>query len=114
LARGGLDAREDVVTDAQVTIRSRSHGDRVVSVVWERGGLAVHETLRLNSNARVIWSVTHMASGMALVRAARSQAAAITIAEELLPLTDWQQSALSLRTESGLGGRVKALLRSHS
>lgn len=102
------------MTDTTVTIRSRTHGSRTVSLVWERDGLGVHETLRLGPNARVIWSVTHIASGTALVRAARSEAAAIRIAEELLPLTDWQQSALSLRLESGLAGRVKALLRSHS
>src|SRR5437773_1439196 len=58
--------------EVHVVIRSKDGIERAAPLVWERDGLGVHETPRLRSEARVIWSVTHVLSGFALVRAARS------------------------------------------
>lgn len=98
----------------QVVVRStdvRRWPNTAVPLVWEKDGLGVHETIRLNSNAPVLWSVTHVQSGAALVRAARSREKAVQLAEALLKLADWRRPRDSLRNEEGLSDRVRAVLR---
>lgn len=94
-----------------ITIHLLNHGNTDVSPVWEQGGLAVYETVRLRPDLPVIWSVAHASSGMALVQAARTRELAIAVAEQLLALADWTQSAEALRIEPGLRDKVMAVLR---
>jgi hypothetical protein len=81
-------------------------GPRELTAQLAVPGLAVHKGFE-----RKDWRVTHIASGCSLLNGYRSREAAMRDAKKIRNVTDWTQSAESLKAMVGLGAKVRKILR---
>lgn len=81
---------------------------RTVEVAWQQDGLAVHRRMR-NDWWRRAWTITHVASGLA-IGDCDTKLQAVARAKALLPLTDWRGPVDG--TDTDLAHSVRRILRS--
>ena len=66
------------------------HGETVIDCVFIKGGLAVHQWPRgIYDN----WTITHIASGLAICKGIANRDTAIAATRELLTVVDWDLEA---------------------
>jgi len=75
-----------------------------ISPLWSERGLAVHNTYAAKG-----WTITHLASGYAVVQGIRSHRNAITVAKRLLDAGDWTRSKTAITTDRHLKDRAFAI-----
>ncbi len=85
--------------------------EQLVECTYEKGGLAVHQWPEgiLNN-----WTVTHISSGLSVAQMGESEAQAIAVLEDLVPLTDWTQPSDKLQHGvSEFGIQTKRIVERH-
>jgi len=75
-----------------------------IQALWAERGLAVHA-----SHTGKGWTITHLASGYAIIQGIRSQRNALTVAKRLLDAGDWTRSKTALVTDRHLKDRAFAI-----
>lgn len=83
---------------------------RDIEPFWQKDGLAVIEQTWVGEDT---WSVTHVASGYAIVTNIPLCDIAIDLAESLLPLTDWGRSGPDLTSDINLVRRMVEVRAAH-
>jgi hypothetical protein len=73
--------------------------------LWSERGLAVH-----TSHGRRGWTITHTASGYAIVQGIRRHRDAITTARRLLDAGDWTRSRTAVTSDCRLRDRARDIV----
>lgn len=92
---------------ANSTDRRRSRRSRTVEVgsLWSERGLAVHRTFDAKG-----WTITHVASGYAILQGLRTHRDALVVAKRLLDAGDWTRSRTAVTSDARLKDRARDIV----
>ena len=79
-----------------------------VAAVLQRGGLALHPHPDL-AGGRAPWTITHVGSGLAVLKGIPTRAEGVLLLRVLLGFGDWTRAAGVLQRDRALSRRVRPI-----